>query len=89
MKNISKKNTNSWPRDSYTGPGGGLYTGPGGGLYTGPGGGLYTGPGGGLYTGPCSEPYRNNWPPREVFLKCLLELGLDNTYQLLKGAWGL
>ena len=41
-----------WPRDSYTGPGGGLYTGPGGGLYTGPGGGAYTGPGGGLYTGP-------------------------------------
>ena len=30
-----------WPRDSYTGPGGGLYTGPGGGLYPGPGGGAY------------------------------------------------
>jgi hypothetical protein len=42
----------TWPRDRYTGPGGGLYTGPGGGLYTGPGGGAYTGPGGGLYTGP-------------------------------------
>ena len=42
----------TWPRDQYTGPGGGLYTGPGGGLYTGPGGGAYTGPGGGLYTGP-------------------------------------
>ena len=41
-----------WPRDSYTGPGGGLYTGPGGGLYTGPGGGASTGPGGGLSTGP-------------------------------------
>lgn len=41
-----------WPRDRYTGPGGGMYTGPGGGLYTGPGGGLYTGPGGGLYDGP-------------------------------------
>ena len=41
-----------WPRNSYTGPGGGLYTGPGGGAYTGPGGGAYTGPGGGLYTGP-------------------------------------
>ena len=27
---------NTWPRDRYTGPGGGLYTGPGGGLYTGP-----------------------------------------------------
>ena len=61
-----------WPRNRYTGPGGGLYTGPGGGLYTGsdgglytgPGGGLYTGPGGGLYTGP-GEPYMSNWPPIE------------------------
>jgi len=26
-----------WPRNRYTGPGGGLYTGPGGGMYTGPG----------------------------------------------------
>lgn len=43
---------NMWPRDQYTGPGGGRYTGPGGGLYTGPGGGASTGPGGGLYTGP-------------------------------------
>lgn len=42
----------SWPRNQYTGPGGGLYTGPGGGIYTGPGGGRYTGPGGGMYTGP-------------------------------------
>ena len=58
----------TWPRDLYSGPGGGLstaqgggmYTGPGGGasrgrgggLYTGPGGGMSTGPGGGLYTGP-------------------------------------
>jgi hypothetical protein len=41
-----------WPRDQYSGPGGGRYTGPGGGLYTGPGGGKYTGPSGGLYTGP-------------------------------------
>jgi len=47
---MSKKNT--WPRDQYSGPGGGLYTGPGGGMYTGPGGGAYTGPGGGMYTGP-------------------------------------
>ena len=63
--NMSK---NTWPRNRYTGLGGGLYTGlggglytgvgggaysgVGGGLYTGPGGGLYTGPGGGLYTGP-------------------------------------
>jgi hypothetical protein len=43
---------NTWPRNQYTGPGGGLYTGPGGGMYTGPGGGAYTGPGGGMYTGP-------------------------------------
>jgi hypothetical protein len=43
---------NIWPRDRYTGPGGGLYTGPGGGMYTGPGGGAYTGPGGGRYSGP-------------------------------------
>ena len=26
-----------WPRNNYTGPGGGLYTGPGGGAYSGPG----------------------------------------------------
>ena len=39
-----------WPRDSYTGPGGGLYTGPGGGLYTGPGGGSSTSICGGLST---------------------------------------
>ena len=52
-----KAMTNTWPRDSYTGPGGGLYTGPGGGLYTGPGGGAYTGPGGGLYTGPGGGAY--------------------------------
>ena len=44
--------TGTWPRDRYTGPGGGEYTGPGGGLYTGPGGGAYTGSGGGLYAGP-------------------------------------
>ena len=47
-----------WPRDSYTGPGGGLYTGPGGGLYAGPGGGAYAGPGGGLYRGPGGGLYK-------------------------------
>lgn len=73
----------------YTGPGGGLYTGPGGGLYASPGGGLYAGPGGGLYTGPSDEPYRNNWPPRKVFLKCLLDRGLEKVYRQLKKAWGL
>jgi hypothetical protein len=50
VTNLSTVNT--WPRDQYSGPGGGLYTGPGGGLYTGPGGGASTGPGGGMYTGP-------------------------------------
>ena len=30
--------TNTWPRDQYTGVGGGMYTGVGGGLYTGVGG---------------------------------------------------
>ena len=46
-----------WPRDNYSGPGGGAYTGPGGGMYTGPGGGAYTGPGGGAYTGPGGGAY--------------------------------
>jgi hypothetical protein len=42
----------TWPRDRYSGSGGGLSTGPGGGGSTGPGGGASTGPGGGLSTGP-------------------------------------
>ena len=53
-----------WPRNRYTGPGGGLYTGPGG--------GLYKGPGGGLYTGPDTKPYMSNWPPREYLLRYLV-----------------
>ena len=57
MLSSSTNERKGWPRDSYTGPGGGLYTGPGGGLYTGPGGGAYTGPGGGLYTGPGGGAY--------------------------------
>ena len=40
-----------WPRNLYTGVGGGMYTGVGGGMHTGVGGGAYTGVGGGLYTG--------------------------------------
>ena len=41
-----------WPRDRYTGRGGGLSKLPGGGLFTGPGGGMYSWPGGGMYSGP-------------------------------------
>ena len=39
---------NTWPRDRYTGPGGGLSTAPGGGLSTAPGDGASTASGGGL-----------------------------------------
>ena len=45
--------------------------------YTGPGGGLYTGPGGGLYTGPDSVPYMSNWPPRDYLLKYLVDNHMD------------
>ena len=94
-----------WPRDSYTGPGGGLSTGPGGGMSTGPGGGLSTGPGGGLSTGPgggmstgpggglctgpSSTPYRSNWPPREVFMEALEARGMHQIADVFREAWGL
>ena len=89
MKNTSE---NTWPRDQYSGPGGGLYTGPGGGMYTGPGGGLYsgpggglyTGPGGGMYTGPSFNPYRSNQPPMKYLLKYLQEKGMDNLLKTLE-----
>lgn len=83
---------NTWPRDNYTGSGGGLYTGAGGGLYTGSGGGLYTGPGGGLYSGPggglytgsCSEPYRSNWPPAFILIPYLRQHGMSHYADLLE-----
>lgn len=93
-------NKNTWLRDQYDGPGGGLYNGPGGGLYDGPGGGLYDGPGGGLYDGPggglyngpgggmydgpCSNPYRSNIPPWHIFVKCLEERGMHDIANLIR-----
>ena len=86
-----------WPRDLYTGPGGGLYTGPGGGLYTGPGGGaytgpgggLYTGPGGGLYTGPCNKHFTFVWPPINVLIKELEKRNMHNYAKILKDNYNL
>lgn len=72
---------------SSTGPGGGASTGPGGGMSTGPGGGLSTGPGGGLSTGP--TPYYSNIPPREIYLEYLKKYGYESYYRTLKDAWGL
>ena len=66
-----------WPRDQYTGPGGGLYTGPGG--------GSYAGPGGGLYSGPSPEPYMSNWPPREYLRRYLREHGLGHLADQIPG----
>lgn len=91
---------NRWPRDQYTGPGGGLYTGPGGGMYAGPdggaytgpnggmyagpGGGLYAGPGGGLYIGPCENPYKSNIPHWAVFIEYLEKIGMHNVVKLIR-----
>jgi len=92
---MTQRKKNGWPRDLYTGPGGGLYTGPGGGLYTGPGGGLYTGPGGGLYTGPdgglytgpSDNPYHSNIPPRIALLKYLRDSAMHDLFCLLVENW--
>ena len=66
----------AWPRNLYTGPGGGLYTGPGGGLYTGPEGGMYTGPG--------SPGYHSNIPPWSVFVNHLRKRGLDKATERIE-----
>ena len=59
-----------WPRDSYTGQGGGLYRGRGGGMYTGLGGGASTLRGGGLSTlrggGLSTLPVEEGSPPCEA-----------------------
>ena len=74
---------NKWPRNNYTGPGGGLYTGPGGGASTGPGGGLYTGPSGGAYTGP-GKSYISNIPPWPIFVRELEKRGYKKEADLIR-----
>jgi hypothetical protein len=64
---MSKKNT--WPRDQYSGPGGG---------------GLYTGPGGGMYTGACDNPYRSNIPPWPVFIQYLERHEMQDLADLIR-----
>ncbi|WP_010571270.1 hypothetical protein [Leptospira broomii] len=73
----------TWPRDQFTGPGGGLYTGPGGGLYAGIDGGAYAGPDGRLYTGSSINPYRSNIPPWPIFIKYVKSNGMNELAHLI------
>ena len=73
---------NTWPRNQYTGVGGGRYTGVGGGLYTGVGGGAYTGVGGGMYTG-AGDPYMSNIPPWDFFVEYLFTHGYKSQAALI------
>ena len=68
---------NNWPRN--------LYTGVGGGPYTGVGGGLYAGGGGGLYAGADSEPYMSNILPWPYFLQELDKRGYQAQATLIRG----
>lgn len=63
---------NTWPRDQYSGPGGGLSTGPGS----------------GLYAGPCDRPYRSNRPPLEYLRAHLINSGLRDILDILERAGG-
>jgi hypothetical protein len=63
---------NTWPRDQYNGPDGGLYNGPGG----------------GMYNGPCENPYRSNIPPWPVFIEYLKQNGMHDLADLIKSHMG-
>ena len=85
----------TWPRDLYSGQGGGLSTLSGGGLSTLRGGGASTVRGGGLSTlrgGGLSTlygPYCSSIPPWGVFLKYLEDNGYDYEARLIRAARGL
>ena len=59
---------NKWPRN----------------LYTGVGGGLYSGAGGGMYTGADSTPYMSNIPPWPYFLRELDSTGFNSQAALVR-----
>lgn len=67
--------TNKWPRNRYTGVGGGLCTGVVG--------GLYTEPEGGLFTGTDTEPYMSNWPPPRVLIEELQKRGITSFIEIM------